>query len=69
MYEFIAGLSAKQKSRANSAPALMLLETLLEAQERSLAGHTHASKQQVHSMLAAGLIVISNIESHPRRVK
>lgn len=41
----------------------MFLKTLLNAQERSPAGHTHAVKQQVQGMLAATLIVTPTIES------
>jgi hypothetical protein len=59
----------QNKSRAKLAPALMLLEALLDAQERSPAGHRHASKQQAHSMLAAGLIVIPTIERPSLHVK
>ena len=38
-------------------------ETLLNAQERTPAGHTHAVKQQVQRMLAAKSIVTPTIES------
>ena len=47
----------------------MLLEALLNAQERSHAGHTHASKQQAQTMSAAGLIVNPTIKRMPLCVK